>query len=289
MLIWLAWAAWLGWCSYTAPRVREPLPWVEVIPSLSRDGSVVAFAASRAAVAQGRAFGPRSEGESTDVLVWDGKSVRSLGPGRDPSVSADGSSVVFVSGGDLWLHGRGLRRVASGASLPALSGERVAWVSERAVYLDGRVLPGGPVYGRPALDGTSVAWSCYGRGIVLWSDGRVETVAEWPAFSPALAGGVCAWVSPRDGVVVRDLSSAVSMRIGQGFEPSLSEDGRWLAWSTDEGVWLRDLSSARTTWVGRGYNPCVSGDGRFVAFASRDGGGQVFLWSAGTLQQVPVR
>lgn len=351
------WAAWLGSRSLTAPPAEVRLPWVDVRPSLSRDGRLVAFAASRAAVAAGRAFGPRSEGEVTDVLLWDGERVVNATeglPGRsyDPFVAPDGGEVAYVTeAGDrtvaLFVRSRTgeVRRVeppAPGSSFsPVLAAGRLAFLTtgtprgERrsVVLLDPlRVLPGrplGPALGRPALspDGSLVAYACFrdwavgdarrgtwdirlsATGVEGPSRNLTGETADGPSYSPSLARGVCAFTSlasnlvPGDAngqfdVFVRDLEGDRVVRASEGldegsFEPSLSEDGRWLAFSSyGEGrphVFLRDLRAGRSERIAPGYNPCLSGDGSTLAFASREEGGQVFVWRAGRLVRVPVR
>lgn len=374
MAVLLAWAAWLGLRSWAAPRPEFPMPWVEVRPTLSRDGGRLAFAASRAARAQGHAFGPRTEGDLTDVLLWDGQRIVEVtagadGASTDPCLSPEGDALAFCSEATNLVPGDvdritsvflraadgGLRRVpppaprlADGASFaPALAAGRLAFVSTgvpeeiRSVVLlePLRVLPGrplGPVYGRPSLapDGSAVAYASFRdwpaetgrRGLteILLSPAEAEEPpatlslglrgqpADGPSYSPWLARGRCAFTSLASNLVegdgngqfdifVRDLGTGRTLRASQGldegcFEPSLSEDGRWLAFSAYVGgapqVFLRDLEGqGPAERVAAGYDPCLSGDGRALAFASREGGGDVWLWSRDTrsARRVPVR
>lgn len=360
----LAYAGWLGYRSWAAPTAEVPLPWVEVRPSLSRDGRVLAFTASRAALAEGRAFGPRDG--LTDVLVWDGKAVVNLtadadGSSTDPFVAPDGLAVAFASEAAnlvpadenraadvfLWSHG-GLRRIpppveglADGSSFsPVLAAGRLAFVSTGVPRRDGRsvvlldplrVLPGrplGPVFGRPSLTASSVAYASFRdwavgegrRGLtdILLSPAVEEDAplsltpgADGPSYSPSLVDGLCAFTSLASNLVpgdtngqfdifVRDLATGRMSRESEGldegcFEPSLSEDGRWLAFSAYvdgvSQVFLRDRRRGTAARVAAGYNPCVSGDGRSVAFASRAEGGHVYLFGreSGRVERIPVR
>ena len=63
---------------------------------------------------------------------------------------------------------------------------------------------------------------------------------------------------------------------GSSLEPSISADGRHVAWTNDgpdAGVWWRDMQTGETKLVApEGAHPHVSPDGRYVVFDAEDGG-----------------
>ena len=79
-------------------------------------------------------------------------------------------------------------------------------------------------------------------------------------------------------VFARDMRTGATDRIspsGGADNPSLSPDGRWVAFEATGRVLLHDRRTGRTTLVsGRGssYQPSVSATGRFVAFVARSAG-----------------
>jgi Tol biopolymer transport system component len=110
------------------------------------------------------------------------------------------------------------------------------------------------------------------------SDGR-------EAWEPVVArGGAAVAYSSGDDVIVRDLRSGATARVPDAFEPSLSADGRRVAFTTrgeqDTGVYVYDLGTGATTLVSRASgaagapaqgasgHPSISADGRRVAFTS---------------------
>jgi Tol biopolymer transport system component len=102
-------------------------------------------------------------------------------------------------------------------------------------------------------------------------------------------------------VFVRDREAATTTRAsvssagaegnGNSFEPAISADGRFVAFTSgatnlvegqhvaDPGIYVHELATGATEWVsiprpegvtsGPSYQPSLSGDGRYVAFASR--------------------
>jgi Tol biopolymer transport system component len=111
------------------------------------------------------------------------------------------------------------------------------------------------------------------------SDGR-------EAWEPVAAqGGRAVAYTSGEHVIVRDLRAGRSVTIPvPGFEPSISADGRRVAFTTrgeqDTGVYVYDLDTAATSLVSRATGaagvpaqgasgrPSISGDGRRVAFTS---------------------
>jgi Tol biopolymer transport system component len=76
----------------------------------------------------------------------------------------------------------------------------------------------------------------------------------------------------RDGVrdvFVRDLRAGTTRRVAPGRSPTLSGDGRLVAFERAGGVDVADLRSATTRRIAAAYRPALSADGRFVAFETR--------------------
>lgn len=212
---------------------------------ISRDGNWVAFVSRASDLEDER----DPDVDRLDVFLWHRTTgdLRKLSPDTalDPSISADGSRVVFdVNGEDPWLYDR-----ATNTSTP-LRGAR-----ERECEM-------------PAISG----------------DGR------WAAFT-------CD-DDPDGGYVpllLRDLTTGVETALEPGPDvwvlfPSLSHDGRYIAWSThapiapgdttsDFDVVLRDRVTGATELVSKDLDAPVqvrggvegaelSDDGRYVAFRS---------------------
>jgi Tol biopolymer transport system component len=110
------------------------------------------------------------------------------------------------------------------------------------------------------------------------SDGR-------EAWEPVVArGGTAVAYSSGDDVIVRDLRSGATAKVPNAFEPSLSADGRRVAFTTrgdqDTGVYVYDLDTGAMTLASRASgaagapaqgasgHPSISADGRRVAFTS---------------------
>ena len=123
----------------------------------------------------------------------------------------------------------------------------------------------------------------------LSGDGRIL------AFSAADAG-----TDGRALVFVRDVANGATTLVSRAgadgasadddaYEPSISDDGRYVAFTSAAGnlgadghrsrIWVRDVQSDRVEQIsGKGFafDPSISADGRFVAYAERptDGSGR---------------
>lgn len=102
--------------------------------------------------------------------------------------------------------------------------------------------------------------------------------------------------------------SPVQTGNGASRDPSISADGRWVAFASAAsnlvagragGVYLWDRNTGDLVWVGPGDQPEISGDGRWIAFQSAaadvvpgqadgNGGNDVFLWDRDTADTVLV-
>jgi Tol biopolymer transport system component len=113
-------------------------------------------------------------------------------------------------------------------------------------------------------DGLHVAFASTASGFFAGDNNAARDV-----FVHDRASGqtICASVDPTGGPAEGESSS-----------PSLSADGRWLAFQSSAhdlvaggnstGVLLRDLVAGTTTFVAGGWSPSVSADGRYAAFSS---------------------
>ena len=118
----------------------------------------------------------------------------------------------------------------------------------------------------------------------LSADGRMVAFEGW---STQLDGNLCC--SVWDEVYVRNLTTGVTSVVSRppnernvrSAHPSISGDGRFVAFSTDKqvsasgpGVYVRDLQTGGATFVGGVGNagtaghPSISADGRLVSFSS---------------------
>jgi TolB protein len=247
-------------------------------PSVSADGSVVAFASDAADLVLG------DLNSLTDVFVWKQDPVtrltsllrvvtRLLGEPRgnsyQPSVSADGRVVAFASDAPNLVQGDDNDTID-------------VFVHERGT---GRT--------------------------TLVSKGAGGKAADGPSFFPAVSAGGerVAFVSmatdlgSKDGaqpnVYVHDLDAGVTKLVSEGaggepadsssFSPAISADGRYVAFDSAAGnlvggdadgggedVFVHDTATGATTMVPlgaaggqgeQGLYPGISGDGRYVAFA----------------------
>jgi len=187
-----------------------------------------------------------------------------------PRTSGDGRYLVFESFTD--EHGGGeivLRDRVLGTSRLLTDGKRVrdepqSWSRSPAISVDGRV----------------VAFSSV--AVHLTNDGDVNGKQE-DVYTVTLPGGAISRASVS--------STGMQMAQGNSILPSLSSDGRWLAFAStaplvdgvardkpQRHVYLRDLRTGKTLRVTRTANggvpngnsslPSISGDGRYIAFVS---------------------
>ncbi len=246
-------------------------------PSISADGSVVAFASDAADLVMGDLNG------LTDVFVWKRDPVTRLvslvrvvtrllgepkGNSYQPSVSADGTVVAFAS------------------DAPNLVADD-----------DNDTID---VFAYDRSEGTTT----------LVSKGAGGKAADGPSFFPAVSGrgervafvSMAADLGPADGaqpnVYVYDLDAGATTLVSRGaggepadsssFSPAISADGRYVAFDSAAGnlvggdgnggedVFVRDTETGATVEVPldaaggqgeQGFCPGISPDGEYVAFA----------------------
>jgi Tol biopolymer transport system component len=234
------------------------------------------------------------------------------GNSYDPALSGDGRVAAFVSAGWDLVDGT---TGSSNAFLRLRDGQETVWVSEEAALA-------GPADFEAAQPRVSAdgRWVAYVGGTRFDGPGRVylfdrvagETVAVTDGFGSLLGGvsgdGRSVVFSSRDaGLVDAPLAAGEHVYLydrvvgevrllsrnaagepldGASYEPSISADGRWVAfvsWASNtlvgppgggEAVYLLDVATGELRWASRErgggvvwlHDPAVSGDGRVVAF-----------------------
>jgi hypothetical protein len=293
--------------SPTAVRAKRPVSAYNV--TLAADAGVAAYETAESTYPLAKRVGQMSIWVR-DLATGRAEKVSHLGlpagaPTRtafNPSLSADGRLVAFE---------------ATDSGSPSRNG---LWLADREagaqrLLLDrGSAVEGGALLPRLSADGASVAYTrAAERGVTQVclldvASGREEVVslgAAGPASSDAYepspsrdgavvaftsrAGNLGAGPSRRSRVWVRDRAAGTTELVsgavgGDALEPSVSADGRWVAFvarrafrggSADRlrsSIWLHDRRTGRTTRIARprGFasEPVVSADGRTIAWVS---------------------
>ena len=230
-------------------------------PSISYDGNRVAFSSDSSNLIESD-----SNGERTDPFVRDLAGKQTLV--ADP-----------VRGGLAYYGGR-FRRGPSGA----LSGDgRFAVFSSRSSDL-GRSGSGYRIWVRDLQDGTTRIACRSGNAAlenpVISADGRrvaFETLASNLAGSDTNQQVDVYWCDLESGDL-RRVSTPVTDGVntsGTSLDPSISADGRFVAYSSDSGVFWKDMDTGETRPVDRpgelGMHPRISADGTYVAYDSQAG------------------
>lgn len=241
-------------------------------PTVSGDGRLVAYEASAGDGATALWLADRVTG--TRTLVGRG----SAGAIYEPRLSADGRVLAF-SAADAGTDGRTLvfvRDVATGETTLVSRGAG----AEGASADDDAYQPA------VSADGRFVAFTSAARN--LGGDASARRVAS-PSTPTARAaaggGGSRVWV--RDLVAGTTTALPMPVEGGAAYDPSISADGRFVAFAVRRGrdaergsVWLADRVAGTTTLVSRrtgvaggaanglSDEPAVSADGTRVAFSS---------------------
>lgn len=105
----------------------------------------------------------------------------------------------------------------------------------------------------------------------------------------------------QDNATVRvSVASSGTQSDGQSTRPSISDDGRYVAFTSTatnlggsgsmNDVYVRDVVAGTTTWIGAGYGAMISGDGSMVAYTGLDIPRQIFIrpLAGGPLELVSV-
>jgi Tol biopolymer transport system component len=185
-----------------------------------------------------------------------------IGDGRTPAISADGRFVAFASTETNLVPGEDANGIVEDIYLAEISSGQIRRVS---VDTQGHQLP----------TGSSSAPSISGDGMRI-------VFSSMATLAPRSAKGL-------PHVYVRDLGSQTTRLIGTGWRPSISANGRFVAFASSSAtmasddrnnlpdVFVADLQTSRIELISRNaggsgagssVNPALSGDGRFVAFQS---------------------
>jgi Tol biopolymer transport system component len=250
-------------------------------PSISSDGSYVAFASSAWNLVAG------DTNDAGDVFVKD--------------CTTGGLSCVSLSTADAPANGE------SYAPSISADGQRIAFVSEASNLVAGDANKMADVFVRDAVSQTTSRISVSQAGVE--ADGsssapRISSDGRFVVFVSHATNLIAGDTNGQPDVFVRDLQSGALERISSGVAgapadgasegPALSSDGRYAVFAStasnlipgEEGlgptrvwdVYRRDRTSGTTVRVslnlsgGKGdahsFAPAISGDGRYVAFAS---------------------
>jgi TolB protein len=236
-----------------------------------------------------------------NVWLWQeqtGRPLTSDGAALHPTWSPDGTRIVFVqrdqSFSDLIVlpldGGRPLRLTDHGSSRPRNSFERIResiWAFYPSFAPDGQTIAFasqyGPPSGSPAAEYhlalfTIPAQAGGSRRLIYANDtGHVGRVTHTPdgsaivfAFEPATTGGA-------SQILRYDRATGATIPLPgvppQSYDPTLSPDGRWLAFAGRDGA-RTDIFAVptsggtvvRLTSIGAARAPAFAPDGRMIAF-----------------------
>lgn len=253
---------------------------MSVAPAISGDGQVVAFVSSATNLVAGDSNGrldvfvhDRGTGTTSRVSV-DSAGVEASADSLSPSLSFDGSRVVFASSASELTAGDG------NGTFDVFLHDRPTGVTTRvSVDSSGAEADGPSLAPRISADGLVIAFHSSATNLVA-TDINFST----DVFVHDLATGVTEMASVDSAGVQGNFQSTAA---------SVSSDGRFVAFDSDAmnlvpgdsnfrtDVFVRDRQSGTTERVsvasdgteGNGQSgfvdpPAISGDGRFVAFAS---------------------
>jgi Tol biopolymer transport system component len=248
--------------------------------SISTDGRFIAFATYARLVSA-------DTDDTSDVYVLDRAdqqvTLESTGGAADPGlveclhpiISGDGRFVLYEMGENIVRRDRqdGTSRVLAGGRQPFMTpdGQTILFTSGHDIYsVD---VPSGNSrrvsVGLPGLDSSAASVSAGASG-----DGRFVSFSSRP---PVIGGRI-----PASYVFVRDTLLNSTKRLGTGWAPSMSSDGRYVAFVGNvhgvAHIQLADLHDGTSRVISRSVrgalangasaNPAISSDGRFVVFQS---------------------
>lgn len=250
-------------------------------PSISADGRYVAFYSHSSNLVAGDGNGAadifvrdRQTGTTSRVNV-SSSGAEANNESQQPAISADGRYVAFISS-------------ATNLVVGDDNGRQDAFVHDRQTGTTSRV----------SVSSAGTQANGYSQNPTISADGR--HIAFWSSASNLVGDDTNA----RPDVFVHDREQGTTSRVSVssegaqadegGFEPSVSADGRYVAFSSharnlvgnetdyDFDIFVRDLVTNVTTRItspgdaqqtnGGSRVPAISGDGRYVAFISDDSG-----------------
>ena len=280
------------------------------IPSLDIDAGPITVFSQRFRLAEADGIGDDDSAslelvsKSTDEFRIAGVNDRGLGRGHS-AISADGGRLVFQAGlvepGGNCIDCRVnvfARDMAGGLTKASIApdGEPFSTANGQVISPDG---------GSIAFQGftaTTPPAPAEPSGIYVRRGGATTVVALGNVINPAISdnGSVAYDALDSDGdgpdaagVFVRTASGTTILVSSQAFQgyPSISANGRYVAFTSQSQVYVRDLSSGTTTLVnepgGRGAAPEISGDGTHVIF-DPSGFGSLLIRDLGASAPEPV-
>lgn len=257
-------------------------------PAVSNDGRYAAFAAT----GQGLVLGldtrglrqiyriglkyPRIDLDPTtptaELVSGTAAGVAGDGHSDTPVLSRDGRYVVF----------------ASAATNLGVAGTGAAQIWRKDMATGGLVLVSADAGGRPLANAAAdPAVAADGRFVIFAAGGQVHlkdlgngalwTVAQGSRPRLSASGETIVFVSGPSVVVVR---GGITTIVGAGDQPSVSADGRFVAWRTPAGqIQVGDTfrgvsglvshTAAGQPGDAASSDPAISGDGRSIAFATQ--------------------
>jgi Tol biopolymer transport system component len=270
-------------------------------PTISADGSRVAFDQYRSTIPEARKLGEirvvvadAATGALTEASHASGVVPNKPVSAYHSAMSADGRSVVFETSAGNMNYAKRYGNMS--VVMRDLAKERTARLSEP--FETGRALPPRTAY-NPTVsgDGRVVAFEAADASPALWltdrRTGRSDVVSRantGATYEPRLSadGRVLVYSAADErtaghaAIYARDVrtgrTTLVGGRRGDAYEPAVSADGRFIAFTSTAGgrsrIWVRDLRDRKTGVVaestpGFAFDPAISADGRYVAFASR--------------------
>lgn len=208
---------------------------------------------------------------STELVSANSNGIRGNQPSLFASISADGRFIAFSSRATNLVPGD------SNGKFDIFVRDRLGGTIERVSVDSAEAEANGDSYGRPAIsaDGRFVAFTSGASNLVPGDANGAEDI-----FVRDRQAGTTERVSVSTAGIEADLRSDT---------PTISEDGRWIAFESDAAnlaagtsagldVFVRDRQTQTTEWISVGssalsppsFRSSISGDGRFVAFVSRD-------------------
>jgi len=213
-------------------------------PHISADGSTIVFFSQSSNLIEGAAKGLFAKkidtGEIKPVLITDDDSRRIDNFVMDFSVSSSGRFVVFDSRNGVFVY------------------DTDSNVTTRAdVYFYGNELPDAhPGYG---VGAPSI--SADGRYVAFMLTTKMEQKTN--------GHDVQVDIYIKD-MQTGQLTMASKDSQGQPFDysirPCLSADGKWLVFENEKNVQLHEVESGNTVKIGKGTHPTISPDGRYIAY-----------------------
>ena len=239
-------------------------------PSLSADGRFIAFVSKATDLIPGITSSEIQENiyvfdRITGVTMLVSRSAADQGPDRRSSnwatISADGRYIAFVSTATDLVAGQEDQNFTQDVFLYERESGSMTLVSHSAT---GARSAGDKDSTRPLLsaDGRYIAFSSFATNLV---PGQVDpnggSSGTLDLFLYDRVAGATVLVSHAEG------SAVTATGIFRDDLPSMSADGRYIAFPTSGGVFLYDRDSQTTTLVSAGGRaPVISADGQYVAF-----------------------